>query len=150
MSNWPLRPEMTAWSCGEEPFAIGAASMTLALVLARAAGSGVSSSKRRSWQPDGASAEGCDESALHSMKKGSKPLASSFKLSVFQWSTLPSGRLREPGVGPSAAIPALREVGCEHLNVAGMRGPSDQTRLGKFFKHACKFAQKRSAADLVR
>src|SRR5246127_5555767 len=107
MSSWPLGPEMITWSFGELPLAMGALRLRGAMDLSRAAGSGVSSSKRRSWQPDGASEEGCNESALHSIKKGSRPLASSLRLSVFQCRTLPSGRLREPGVGPSAMIPAL-------------------------------------------
>src|SRR5216684_3042548 len=122
MSNCPLGPEMTAWSCGEEPFAIGAASMTFVLVLARAAGSGVRSSKRSSWQPDGASAEGCDESALHSMKNGSRAFA----------------RARSWAFGYDSGF---REVGRKHLNVAGMGGPADKPRLFEFLKHACKFGR---------
>src|SRR5262249_16795879 len=58
-------------------------------------------------QPLGASSEGCCESRLHSMKKGSSPPRSSFKLKDFQRSVLPSGRAREPSLGPLMAKPAF-------------------------------------------
>src|SRR5258708_18998463 len=83
-SSLPLGPTITAWSRGEVPLAIGTARLSLAVVSPRAAVSGVNSSKRRSWQPVGASSDGCIVSALHSMKKGSRPLESSFKARVDQ------------------------------------------------------------------
>src|SRR5579885_2532078 len=55
-------------------------------------------------QPPGASAEGWVEPALHSIKNGRRPLASSLRLSVDHCSKRPSGRFRDPGVGPSKAI----------------------------------------------
>src|SRR5262249_51178169 len=72
----------------------------------KSAAAGDSTKNRFSVHPLGASSEGCSESRPHSMKNGSSPARSSCNLKDFQCRVLPSGRAREPSLGPSTAKPA--------------------------------------------
>src|SRR5215472_6682021 len=104
----PLGPEMTAWRRGESALRTARSRPKERSFPVSSAGFGVSAAKTRSEQPPGASVDGWDEPGAHSMKKGKRPEASSARLSVCHSSSRPSGRLREPGVGPWNAICAAR------------------------------------------
>ena len=84
---------------------------------------------RTNSQPAGAVTDGWMEPALHSMKNGSIPPASSSSMIVRHSSVTPLGRVRDPASGPVNATWASRRRCATLRDVSARRGPSDEAWL---------------------
>ncbi len=71
-------------------------------------------------------------SALHSMKKGSRPSRSSFEIESFPLEEVAVGAFARTGIRAIEGDVCVAEASCESIEVAGMGGPADEARLGEF------------------